>query len=160
MGISLVSRIAARFSQSQMSSRVAERYARQVQAAKVPPEVLKALQSAESKLEGALKSKTGLKFESLGMNDYGDGTVVWHFRGPTRKGTKSPTPTEPNGRFSLTVEIEGEEASVMASHLPWEKNRINLTPSVKDVEKGVAFDKVDEVAVKLLGAVAGKAKIK
>lgn len=160
MGVALIRRVAARYSQLAMPSRIAERFARQIQAAEVPAEVVKALKAAEGKMEGVLKAKTGLKFESLGANNYSDGELVQHFQGPTKKGTKSPTPTEPNGRFSLIVSIKDDEASVTAAHLPWDKNRINLTPSVKEVEKGVALDKIDEVAVKLLGEVAGKAKLK
>ena len=164
MADDLVLRVAARFSTLTLPSRVAARYAKKKQSEAPPKELVKAVDAAMGKMEGALKAKTGLKWESLGGSEYEDDLLAVHFQGPTKKGTKSPYPMEVNGRFHLAFQVvrgghsDDGTVDITASYMPWVKDRLEMSDSIEAQERGVTVDKADEVAVKLLGELAGKAK--
>jgi len=129
-----------------------------------PKELTKAIKSAIGKMEGALKAKTGMKWQAFDVEEYEDGLLAIHFQGPTKPGTRSPVPREVNGRFHLAIQVvrgghsDDGTTDITASYLPWVKDRFEMSDKLESQERGVEVSKADEMAVKLLGEVASKAK--
>jgi hypothetical protein len=157
MAPTLPVRIAIRFANEAMISRVAARFsAKKKQSEEVPDDLVKAALAATGKMENAIKSKMGVKFEYQSDSNYDDGLYTMWFMGPTKKGVRSPHPQEVNvvrGGHSDDGSVD-----ITANYIPWVKNRLEMSDTIDAQERGVAADKADEVAVKLMGEVAAKAK--
>jgi hypothetical protein len=165
MAPTLPVRIAIRFANEAMISRVAARFsAKKKQSEEVPDDLVKAALAATGKMENAIKSKMGVKFEYQSDSNYDDGLYTMWFMGPTKKGVRSPHPQEVNGRFTLHYQVvrgghsDDGSVDITANYIPWVKNRLEMSDTIDAQERGVAADKADEVAVKLMGEVAAKAK--
>ena len=132
-------------------------------AAAPPKELTTAVNKAVGKMEEVIKSKMGKPFEKITALEYDDGLLSVSFWGPKKKGTKSPVPEEPFGRFVVQFQVSHDDSVVVtASYIPWAKKGksygLLLSDPIEEQEGSVELAKADDTAVTLLGRLAEKAK--
>jgi hypothetical protein len=146
-----------------IASRVKTRFAAKSKGGAAPPkELTESFKKAIGKMESVIKSKMGKPFELINVVEYEDDLLTASFWGPKKKGTKSSVPEEPFGRFSVQLSFVKSDGTVDIDvrYLAWDKKKRGFDfDADKDNEAGVALDKAADVAVKLLGEVAGRASL-
>jgi len=129
-------------------------------AIKVPDELIDVMKPSVRKMESILKSKAHKKFESiegLETNYVSNGELIVNFWGPKTRGTRSPTPNEPKGRYFVYLQMASEDTvDIEVQRWPWKKGVIDMRSGPKVKKKGISLDDAASVTEQLLGQVAGK----